>query len=176
MTNRFLFVTALFLVGVFVVSYAHDAYACSCASFTDKEALDESFASFVGVPTMIEPARGHTNLITFEIEKPIKNIEKNTTEIVLTTPSQGPTCGYHFENNTRYLVHTHEMKNQKYLQTSLCSGNKELVFSNMPLIIDEFVLVVYPAAITWYPVMLYLIMAGIISGSVLVWLVWRKRR
>ena len=68
MTDRFLFVVVLLLVGIFAVSYAHDVYACSCASFTDKEALDESFASFVGVPTKIESNHRHTNLVTFEIE------------------------------------------------------------------------------------------------------------
>ncbi|MCH9659109.1 hypothetical protein K0U27_10580 [archaeon] len=165
----------MFLIAVVVfANYINDAYACSCAQLTEQEALDLSFASFVGVPTKIESTHVYTNQVTFEIEKPVKNIVQNMTEITLTTPSQGPACGYHFENNTRYLVHTHEMKNQKYLQTSLCSGNKELGFSSIPLIIDESVLANYPVVIYWYPIMLYLTIAGIISGIAIV--IWRKRK
>ena len=42
------------------------------------------------------------NFITFEIEKPIKNISKNITQITVITHAQESVCGYHFENNTRY--------------------------------------------------------------------------
>ena len=98
------FLLSLFLVGVFAVIHIHDVYGCSCAVLTDEEALEDSFTSFVGTPTKIESSHGYTNRVTFEIEKPIKNIAQDMTEITLTTPSQGPACGYHFENNTRYLV------------------------------------------------------------------------
>ena len=166
----FLIFLVLFL---FSINYA---FACSCIQSTEKEDLERSYASFVGTPTKIESLHGYTNQVTFEIEKPIKNIAQNMTEITLTTPSQGPACGYNFENNTRYLVHTHEMENQKYLQTSMCSGNKELRFSSIPLIIDESVLTNYPTSMSLYPIILFLIIAGIVSGIVIGIIVYRKKK
>ena len=171
-----IFLLSLFLMGVFTVIHIHDVYGCSCAILTNEEALEDSFASFVGIPTKIESSHGYTNRVTFEIEKPIKNIAQDMTEITLTTPSQGPACGYRFENNTRYLVHTHEMKNQQYLQTSLCSGNKDLGFSSIPLIIDESVLTNYPTSISWYPIILFLIIAGIVTGIIVGIIAYRKKR
>ena len=150
----------------------HDVYACSCIEITEKEALERSFVSFIGTPTEIESTYGYTNLVTFEIEKPIKNIVKNMTEITLTTPSQDSACGYDFENNTRYLVHVHEMKNQKYLQTSLCSGNQNIGFSSMSLLIDDSVLENYPTSLSLYPIILFLIIVGIVLGII----AYRKKK
>ena len=164
------------IIGIVFTYFVSEAYACSCAVLTDEKALEESFASFVGTPTRIESTHGYTNRVTFEIEKPIKNIAQNMTEITLITPSQGPACGYHFENNTRYLVHTHEMKSQKYLQTSLCSGNKDLGFSVIPLLIDDSVLENYPASISLYSIILFLIITGIVSGIVIGIIVYRKKK
>ena len=175
MTSRLFFILVISVI--FSVSpIFHDAYACSCIEITEQEALERSFSSFIGVPIKIESPTGHQNIVTFQIERPIKNIEKNMTEITLTTPSQGPACGYNFENNTRYLVHTHEMKNQQYLQTSLCSGNKDLGFSSIPLIIDESVLTNYPTSISWYPIILFLIIAGIVTGIIVGIIAYRKKR
>ena len=67
------------------------------------------------------------------------------------------------------------MKNQKYLQTSLCSGNKELGFSSNPLIIDESVLTNYPASISLYPIILFLIISGIVSGIIIGIVVYKKK-
>ena len=167
----------LFLIaGLFLVSHSHDAHACSCIETTELEALERSSASFVGTPTKIESTHRYTNQVTFEIERSIKNIAGNTTEIMLTTPSHGPACGYRFENNTRYLVHTHEMENQKYLQTSLCSGNKNLGFSNIPLLTDDSILENYPKSMSLYPIILFLIIAGIVLGIAIGIIVYRKKK
>ena len=163
-------------MGVIFVNYANEAYACSCEALTEQEALNRSFASFVGTPARIESTHGYTNIVTFEIEKPVKNISKNMTEIILATPTQGSACGYGFSNNTKYLVHTHEMKNQKYLQTSLCSGNKELGFSVIPLTVDKSVLTNYPTAADWYPIILFLIAIAIISGIIVGIVAYKKRK
>jgi len=116
-------------------------------------------------------------MVTFQIEKPIKNISVGMTEITLTTPIQESVCGYNFENNTKYLVHVIEQKNQKYLGTSMCSGNKNLEFSSITLLVDESVLGVHPESVSWYPIDLYLIILGIISGVVIgVVIIYNKKR
>ena len=78
-------------------------------------------------------------------------------------------CGYNFENNTRYLVHTFGEKGQRTLETGLCSGNKNLGFSSIPLLIDESVVRDYPESVVWYQFILYLVIVGIIIGVVVVW-------
>ena len=56
-----------------VLSILHDACACSCIESTEQEALERSVASFVGTTTKIESTYEYANLVTFEIENPIKN-------------------------------------------------------------------------------------------------------
>jgi len=165
-----------FIVGVFSINYVSDVYACSCIGLTEQEALEKSFASFVGVPIKIEFSSGHNNIVTFQIEKPIKNISADMTEITLTTPTYGPACGYNFENNTRYLVHVREQENQKYLGTSLCSGNKNLGFSSIPLLVNESIVTNYSESVFVHQIILYLMFVGIISGIVIGIIVYNKKK
>ena len=158
---------SFFLIFLIVfLSSVNYAFACSCIQSTEKENLERSFASFVGTPIKIETLHGQTNRVTFEIEKPVKNISEEITQITLFTPAYVPACGYHFENNTRYLVHTHDEKNQKQLETSLCSGNQNLGFSSIPLLIDGSVLGNYVASSSLYPIILFFIIAGIVIGII----------
>lgn len=85
-----------------------DAHACTCIALTEREAFEKSSASFVGSPLKIEFTSDRSNLVTFQIERPIKNISEDMTKITLTTPVQDSACGYSFENNTRYLIHAQE--------------------------------------------------------------------
>jgi len=161
------------IIGVFSVNFTHDAYACSCIALTEQEALEKSFASFVGVPIKIESPSGFNNIVTFQIERPIKNIGENITEITIITSSSSAACGYNFENNTRYLVHTFGEEGQRTIESGLCSGNKNLGFSSIPLLLDESAVKSYPESIVWYQFILYLVIMGIIIG---VAVVWRKRK
>ena len=70
MTNLVLVMMLLIFV-VFSVSCMEYAFACSCALLTEQEALENSFASFVGTPIKIESPSGFSNIVTFQIEKPI---------------------------------------------------------------------------------------------------------
>ena len=157
------------IVGFFSVNFTHDAYACSCAVTTDQESFEKSFSSFIGVPIKIESPTGYQNIVTFQIERPVKNIAENITEITIITSGSSAACGYNFENNTRYLVHTFGEKGQRTLETGLCSGNKNLGFSSIPLLIDESVVRDYPESVVWYQFILYLVIVGIIIGVVVVW-------
>ena len=176
MQNYKISVMMMFLIlGVFSINTVDDAYACSCALITDKEALEKSFVSFVGTPIKIESPSGFNNIITFQIEKPIKNILENMTHIIIITNAQSSACGYNFKNSTRYLVHTYGEENQKTLETGLCSANKNLGFSNISLLVDESVLRIYPESVSWYQIDLYLMIAGIIS-SVTIGIIIYKRK
>lgn len=162
-----------FIVVLFSVNFTHDAYACSCALMTEQQSLEKSFSSFIGVPIKIESSTGYQNIVTFQIERPIKNIAENITEITIITSSSSAACGYNFENNTRYLVHTFGEEGQRTIESGLCSGNKNLGFSSIPLLIDESAVTNYPESIVWYQFILYLVIIGIIIGVVVV---WRKRK
>lgn len=177
MTSKSFFILTIFLiVGFFSVNFTHDAYACSCIEITDLQALEKSSASFVGTPVKIESQSGFNNIVTFHIERPIKNIAENITEIIIITSTQESACGYNFESNTRYLVNTYDEKNQKTLETGLCSGNKNLGFSSIPLLVNESVLKNYPESVFLYQVFSYLIIAGIISGIVIGIIIYNKKK
>lgn len=164
------------IVGFLLVSHSHDAYACSCVEITELQALEKSYASFVGTPVKIESPSGFNNIVTFQIERPVKNIAEGTTELVVITHVQGSACGYNFEDNTRYLVHTYGEKDQKTLETGLCSGNKNLGFSSIPLMMDKSVLKNYPTSTSLYPIILFLIVTGIISGIIIGLVIYRKKK
>ena len=159
-----------------MASTPHDAHACSCVETTELQALERSSASFVGAPINIESPSGLNNIVTFQVERPIKNIEDGITELVVITHAQSSACGYNFDGNTRYLVHTYGEKNQKTLETGLCSGNKNLGFSSIPLMMDESVLKNYPTSASLYPITLFLIIAGIVSVIVIGIIVYRKKK
>lgn len=164
------------IVGFFSVNFTHDAYACSCIEITELQALEKSFVSFVGTPIKIESPSGFNNIVTFHIERPIKNIAEDTIEVTIITSTQESACGYNFEGNTRYLVNTYGEKNQKTLGTGLCSGNENLGFSSIPLLVNESVLKNYPESVFLYQVFSYLIIAGIISGIVIGVFVFSKKK
>ncbi len=164
------------IVGFFLISTSHDAHACSCIETTELQAVERSSTSFVGTSVKIEPSSGFNNIVTFQVERPIKNIEDGITELVVITHAQGSACGYSFEENTRYLVHTYGEKNQKTLETGLCSGNKNLGFSGIPLMMDESVLKNYPTSASLYPITLFLIIAGIVSVIIITTIVYRKKK
>ena len=176
MKTRTFPITMFLIVGFFLISTSQDAHACSCVETTELQALERSSASFVGTPVKIESPSGFNNIVTFQVERPIKNIEDGITELVVITHAQSSACGYNFENNTRYLVHTYGEKNQKTLETGLCSGNKNLGFSGIPLIIDESILKNYPTSASMYPIILFLIMAVIISVIIITTIVYRKKK
>ena len=164
------------IVGFFLISTSHDVHACSCVETTELQALERSSASFVGTPVKIESPSGFNNIVTFQVERPIKNIEDDITELVVITHAQGSACGYNFEENTRYLVHTYGEKNQKTMETGLCSGNKNLGFSDIPLIMDESVLRNYPTSASLYSITLFLIFAGIVSVIIITTIVYKKKK
>ena len=116
MTNKSSSILVMFLiVGFFSVNFTHDAYACSCIEITELQALEKSFVSFVGTPIKIESPSGFNNIVTFHIERPIKNIAEDTIEVTIITSTQESACGYNFEGNTRYLVNTYGEKPISYL-------------------------------------------------------------
>jgi len=166
----------LMIAGLFLVSNSHDVHACSCIETTELEALERSSASFIGTPVKIESTSGFSNIVTFQVERPVKNIAEGITELAVITNTQGSACGYNFEGNARYLVHTYGEKNQKTLETGLCSGNKNLGFSSIPLMIDESVLKNYPVSASLYPIILFLIIGIIISGIIIGFLIYRKKK
>jgi hypothetical protein len=176
MNTRTFPIIMFLIVGFFLVSPSHDAHACSCVETTELQAFERSSISFVGTPIKMESTTGFNNIVTFQVERPIKNIEEGTTELVVITHTQGSACGYNFDGNTRYLVHAYGEKNQKTLETGLCSGNKNLGFSNIPLMMDESVLKNYPTSASWYPIILFLIIAGIVSVIVIGIIVYRKKK
>ena len=168
-------ITLFLIVGLFLVSHSHDAHACSCIETTELEALERSFASFIGTPVRIESTSGFSNIVTFQVERPVKNIAEGTTELVVITHSQSSACGYNFDGNARYLVHTYGEKDQKTLETGLCSGNKNLGFSSIPLVMDESVFKNYPESASLYPITLFLIVTGIVSCVIVAIIVYRKK-
>lgn len=177
MTNRTYLVLGIFLiVGLFSDSFTHDAHACSCIEITELQALEKSSASFIGTPVKIESPSGYQNIVTFQIERPIKNIAESTTEITVITHAQGSACGYVFESNIRYLVHTYGENNQNTFETGLCGGNQNLGFSSIPLLVDESVVTNYPESVVWYQFILYLVIVGIISGiTICVYYIKKKK-
>ena len=164
------------IVGFLLVSHSHNAYACSCIETTELQALERSSASFIGTPVKIESSSGFSNIVTFQVERPVKNIAEGITELTVITRAEGSACGYNFESNIRYLVHTYGEKNQKTLETGLCSGNKNLGFSSIPLIMDESVLKNYPISTSLYPVILFLIIMGIVTGTIIGIIIYRKKK
>jgi hypothetical protein len=106
---------------------------------TEKEALENSVLSFIGIPIKIESPFGYTNLVTFQIEKPLKNIPDNKTQITVRTPTQDSACGYHFDTLTRYLIHATGVEDQKELDTGLCHGNRNLGDKNNSINVYEMV-------------------------------------
>ena len=70
MTSRFILVLTVFLAVGTSPYFFHYAYACSCIEMTEQEALEGSFASFVGSPVKTEFASDHSNLVTFQFEMP----------------------------------------------------------------------------------------------------------
>ena len=174
-TSTTMIMTVFLIFGMFSAGNVNHAHACSCAAITDQEALEKSFASFVGTPIKIESPSGLSNIVTFQIEKPIKNIDENTTEIAIITSVHSASCGYNFENNTRYLVHTYGSENQKTLETGLCSVNQNLGSSDIPMQVEESNETNYLGYGASFQIIIFLVIAGIIVSFV-VFLIVRKRR
>ena len=163
---RYFVIFLILFVGLSIM-ITPEAFACSCIEITEQHALEKSFLSFIGVPVKIESPTGYHNIVTFQIEKSIKNIAENITEITVITSTQESACGYNFVNNIRYLIHTFGEKDQKTFETGLCSRNKNLGFSNISLLVDESVVTNYPESVVGYQFILYLAIAGIISGIII---------
>jgi len=176
MMHKTISILIMFLIVSMSSNYFHDAYACSCARMTEQEYRENSFSSFIGVPIKTESNVGYQNIVTFQIEKPIKNISENTAEITIITSTSSASCGYNFESNTRYLVHTYGDDGQRTFETGLCSGNKNLGFTTIPLLVDESVVIDYSELAGWHQFVLYLLIIGIISGIVIIVVVYKKRK
>jgi hypothetical protein len=164
------------IIEFFLVSNSHDVHACSCIETTELQALERSSTSFIGTPVKIESPLGFNNIVTFQVERPIKNMEEGITKVTVITHAQDSACGYNFEGNSRYLVHTYGEKDQKTLETGLCSGNENLGFSSISLLSDESVLKNYPTSVSLYPIILFLIIFVIISVIVIVIIGYRKKK
>lgn len=168
-----LLIILLFATGVISI-HLPSVFGCSCVGWTDQEALENSVSSFIGIPIKIESPSGYQNLVTFQIEKPIKNIADNKTEITVSTSTQGSACGYYFDTQTRYLVHTSGESDQKILETGLCSGNKNLGDSNVLVLHDNSESNFLNHVLFSYLVIAGIVITGIILGYVII--IRRKRK
>lgn len=171
MKVRFLII--LLFVTVFSI-HLPSVFGCSCVGWTDQEALENSVSSFIGTPIKIESPSGYQNLVTFQIEKPIKNIADNKTEITVSTSTQDSACGYYFDTQTRYLVHTSGESDQKILETGLCSGNKNLGESNILALPNDSESIFLNHVLFLNIVIVGIIITGIILGYVII--IRRKRK
>ncbi|MNZ94229.1 Tissue inhibitor of metalloproteinase [compost metagenome] len=109
-----------------LVSYAGEAYACSCASsITMQERFDSSHAVFAGTAVSVESTsmplfRSSAKAVkaAFKVNEVWKGQVTSTIEVI--TPEYSDSCGYEFEVGERYLVYA--QADGKALNVNLCNG------------------------------------------------------
>jgi hypothetical protein len=130
--RRVLVVAALAGVGVFVGPVA-PACACSCAERTPEESFADSELAFVGVVLRIDrPLVLMNSGQPVEVTLAVSEVYKGavTERFVVTTSSDGASCGYDFAAGGRYVVLASTYNGTA--QTGLCSGNRNLALESNP--------------------------------------------
>ncbi len=102
------------------------AAACSCVSFSPRDALDGSTAVFSGQVVNIRPVTGLSNgrhlQVTLQVSRVWKGPVQDRLEVF--TPAFVVSCGYEFQVGVMYLVYAYGPENQ--LEVSLCSRTQRL--------------------------------------------------
>lgn len=123
----------LALVAALLVVSGGTAGACSCAMPTPAERMRESAAVFTATVTQVhvqEPIlNGGSVTATLRADHVYKGEARATFEV--STRAQGPACGYTFVEGGRYLVFARAQGSR--LNTTMCSGNKQVPAGEQPL-------------------------------------------
>ena len=121
----------LLLVGLLPFVQPIETFACSCLPPEPPlEALKESAAVFVGEVVSIsdtEPSHGSYSgnvAAEFSVTTVWKGPVGKTIQI--TTPADGPACGYGFSEGIQYLVYAYGALESRDFRTSLCSRTRPL--------------------------------------------------
>ncbi len=94
-----------------------EALACSCnAPRSPSEVFGNSGAVFTGKVVDVQSG-DYSRTVQFDVDEAWKGVSQKT--LTLTTAGSGASCGYDFEEGTRYLVYTDG--GEESLQASLCS-------------------------------------------------------
>lgn len=126
----------LFLVIILLMVNQRIVIACTCISpITPQEALESSTAVFVGKVVSTEVQDGiiittaDPVTVTFEVSKSWKG--SNLKTLVLTTPRDGTSCGYNFEEGETYIVYAQGTEDQ--LNTHICTRTNLFVNAQQDL-------------------------------------------
>lgn len=112
---------------------ARPAFACSCAvGETPQEALDRATAVFAGRVIEVRPpprravmSSADPTFVIFNVSQAWKGADQ--TPFVVSTASDGATCGYNFEVGREYIVYASPFSITKQpLDASLCSRTAPL--------------------------------------------------
>lgn len=115
----------MLLVVLATILLENNVIACKCP-YEDPVEIDyfQADAVFSGTAKEINNLADSRKISALiEIDKIFKGISGN--EIRISTNSAGPTCGYPFAVNDKYLIYANGKKNQ--LETSTCSRTKPIL-------------------------------------------------
>lgn len=129
-------------VGAIVLGTSERVAACSCATFTEEEALDASDAAFTGTVFEVITPPGDTYSSTdperfvFDVEEVYKGDVFARQSIV--TAREGASCGLEISGPGPFLVFARETDSvvsgavDGELYSSLCSGTRPLASDTIP--------------------------------------------
>jgi hypothetical protein len=129
-------------VGAFVLGASERVAACSCATFTEDEALDASDAAFAGTLVEVITPSGDTygsadpERFVFDVDEVYKGDVFARQSIV--TARDGASCGLEISGPGPFLVFARETDSvvsgavDGELYSSLCSGTRPLVSDAIP--------------------------------------------
>jgi len=125
---RFFVIFLIVIISLSTPLYPQESSACSCATVSTNEAIENSVAIFSGTVTKITesyptwPITSSADPVTveFQVDRVWKGVSEKT--IKVKTPSSGSSCGYGFEMGKTYLVYSHDIQEEPPVpRVSLCS-------------------------------------------------------
>ena len=122
--------SSFFVFLIFSGFLFNEAHACSCiASDSPKKEMERFDVVFSGKVLSIEEI--HPNepmfssidplLVTIDVDRIWKGLEKRNSTITVSTPASSASCGFYFEKNIEYVVYANQYAEEDHLQVSLCS-------------------------------------------------------
>ena len=188
------------MVGIMIISIIPQSFACSCSMASFEEHMSNADVVFEGTSEFSPQSTERHHLWEFSNVTYYKGVSKDTPDMLeIKTPIGGPSCGYGFLPETRYVIFA-DVNNG--LNTSLCSGNmleseinnyqrflldaqsSTLPGSNIihyeapPIAFDETIHLI-PGYDNGAPIMgmviLFIVIFGIIGCGITIW-IWSRRK